>query len=51
MFVYFFVFLIMLVTQIMLVFIWGEYVWLYKFSNGGVGGTITDQINPVFGNC
>ncbi|MER2192994.1 MAG: hypothetical protein ABS951_18760 [Solibacillus sp.] len=48
MFIYFFVFLIIIVTQIMLMFIWGEHVWLYKFANGGVGGTITDQINPVF---
>ena len=48
MFHYFFIFLIVLVTQIMLVFIWGEHVWLYKFANGGVGGTITEHINPVF---
>lgn len=48
MFKYFFIFLIVLVTQTILIFIWAEHVWLYKFVNGGVGGTIAEQINPMF---
>ncbi|TKI65843.1 hypothetical protein FC756_15840 [Lysinibacillus mangiferihumi] len=48
MFKYWFIFLIVLVTQTMFIFFWAEHVWLYKFVNGGVGGTITEQINPVF---
>lgn len=27
---------------------WGEYVWLYRFTNGGVGGSPIEQIQPVF---
>jgi uncharacterized membrane protein len=27
---------------------WGEYVWLYRFANGGVGGTPLEQIQPIF---
>lgn len=48
MFLFSFIFLVVLISQTILIFIWGEYVWLYKFANGGVGGTITEQINPVF---
>ncbi len=26
---------------------WGEHVWLYKFANGGVGGSPVGQIQPI----
>lgn len=35
-------------TQLIAIFIWSEYVWLYKFANGGVGGTAMDHVQPVF---
>ncbi|QAS51297.1 hypothetical protein [Halobacillus litoralis] len=35
-------------TQLIAIFIWSEYVWLYKFANGGVGGAAIDHIQPVF---
>ncbi|MCA0970181.1 hypothetical protein LCM20_06250 [Halobacillus litoralis] len=40
-------FLLVWVSQFLAVVMWGEYVWLEKFSNGGVGGTPMDQVQPV----
>lgn len=34
-------------TQIIGIIMWGEYVWLYRFANGGVGGTPLEQIQPI----
>lgn len=36
-----------LATQIMAIIMWGEYVWLFKLANGGVGGSPLGQIQPV----
>ena len=35
-------------TQIIALIMWGEFVWLYRFANGGVGGTPIEQIQPIF---
>lgn len=34
-------------TQLIAIVMWGEFVWLNKVSNGGVGGTPLGQIQPV----
>ncbi len=34
-------------TQIIGIIMWGEYVWLYKFASGGVGGTPLEHIQPI----
>jgi uncharacterized membrane protein len=34
-------------TQIIGIIMWGEYVWLYRFANGGVGGTPLEKIQPI----
>ncbi|MEC5422540.1 hypothetical protein QGM71_03415 [Virgibacillus sp. C22-A2] len=40
-------FITVLVTQLIAIIMWGEHVWLYKFSNGGVGGSPVEQIQPI----
>lgn len=35
-------------TQLFAIIMWGEYVWLYKFANGGVGGTPLGQVQVIF---
>lgn len=40
--------ILVIFTQIIGIIMWGEYVWLFKQSNGGVGGSILEQINPIF---
>ena len=34
-------------TQLLIIIMWGEYVWLFKFSNGGVGGSPLQQVQPI----
>jgi len=41
-------FVLGLFTQLIAIIMWGEYVWLSKLSQGGVGGTPLEQIQPVF---
>lgn len=36
-----------LFTQVIGIIMWGEYVWLYKFANGGVSGTPLGQIQSI----
>lgn len=45
---YTFWFSIILSTQLMIILMWGEYVWLFKYANGSVGGNPVDQINQIF---
>lgn len=40
-------FILGLFTQLIAIVVWGEYVWLHKLSNGGVGGTPLGQIQPA----
>jgi len=40
-------FIAVLVTQLIAIIMWGEHVWLYKFANGGVGGSPVGQIQPI----
>jgi uncharacterized membrane protein len=40
--------ILVLSIQIIGIIMWGEYVWLYRFANGGVGGTPLEQIQPIF---
>jgi uncharacterized membrane protein len=40
-------FISVLVTQLIAIIMWGEHVWLYKFANGGVGGSPVGQIQPI----
>ncbi len=40
-------FTVVLSTQLITIIMWGEHVWLYKFVNGGVGGTPLEQIQPI----
>lgn len=40
-------FIAVLVTQLIAIIMWGEHVWLYKFANGGVGGSPVQQIQPI----
>ncbi|MBB4825031.1 putative membrane protein [Sporosarcina luteola] len=35
-------------TQLIAIIMWGEYVWLYRFANGGVGGTPLESVQPIF---
>ncbi|WP_371069263.1 hypothetical protein [Sediminibacillus sp. JSM 1682029] len=34
-------------TQLIAIIMWGEYVWLYKFANGGVSGTPIGQVQFI----
>lgn len=45
---YTFIFILVFITQLTFILMWGEYVWLFKYANGGVGGTILNQVNPIF---
>lgn len=45
---YTFIFILVFITQLIFILMWGEYVWLFKYANGGVGGTILNQVNPIF---
>ncbi|GKV70349.1 hypothetical protein NCCP2716_28470 [Sporosarcina sp. NCCP-2716] len=36
-----------IITQFIAVAMWGEYVWMHRLSNGGVGGTPLGQIQPI----
>ncbi|WP_339289518.1 hypothetical protein [Ureibacillus sp. FSL K6-0786] len=40
-------FLVSIITQLIVIIMWGEFVWLTKFTNGGVGGTAIEQVNPI----
>jgi len=35
-------------THYIFIIIWTEHVWMIKFLNGGVGGTVAENINPLF---
>ncbi|MFX3675025.1 MAG: hypothetical protein ACE3JQ_11340 [Paenisporosarcina sp.] len=34
-------------TQLIAIIMWGEYVWLYRSTNGGVSGTPLGQVQPI----
>lgn len=40
-------FVLAMITQFIAVAMWGEYVWMQRLSNGGVGGTPLGQIQPI----
>lgn len=39
--------IVALCTQLIAMFMWGQYVWLSKLSMGGVSGTPLGQIQPT----
>lgn len=41
------IYIIVLITQLIAIILWGEHVWLSKFANGGVGGSPLGQVQPV----
>lgn len=45
---YIFSFFLFLTFQLFCMFALGQYVWTFKYAFGGVGGSIIEQIDPVF---
>ena len=42
------IFVMVWFTQLIGIIMWGEYVWLTRFSIGGVGGTPMEKVRPIF---
>ncbi|MGG2082590.1 hypothetical protein [Lysinibacillus pakistanensis] len=41
-------FLVIFITQLMGIIIWGEFLWNFELlSQGATGGTLYDKINPI----